>query len=50
MGNPSVNKSIGASWQQSTRVEGLDDMVDKAISAGHGNAKLNVRLEISIRK
>lgn len=45
MGNSNVNSSIGASW--SSRLPLLDETVRKAVEAGNGSAKLNIRLELA---
>jgi Novel toxin 15 len=39
------DSSIGGSWNQEGRVSGMDAQADKAIKAGKGNEKMNVKLE-----
>ena len=45
MGRADVNSSIGASWNQSDRVAGMDREADEAINSGRGDQKMNVKLE-----
>jgi hypothetical protein len=46
MGRADVNQSIGPSWNRSGRLAAMDNAADKAIHAGNGNAKMNVKLEV----
>ena len=45
MGRADVNSSIGGSWNQNGRVSGMDSEADRSIQSGHGDQKMNVRLE-----
>lgn len=45
MGRSDINSSIGGSWNQASRLKGMDAMVDEAIKNGQGADKLNVKLE-----
>jgi filamentous hemagglutinin len=45
MGRADVNSSIGASWNQSDRVAGMDREADRLIANGKGEEKMKVKLE-----
>lgn len=46
MGRADVNSSIGSSWNQDGRITSMNRSAEEAISAGKGNAKMNVTLEV----
>ena len=46
MGRKDINESIGGSWNQGGRLEGIDMEVDKAIANKQGNGKMNLKLEV----
>jgi hypothetical protein len=46
MGRADVNQSIGPSWNTDDRLARMDDAAKKAVGAGGGNAKMNVKLEV----
>lgn len=46
LGRADANSAIGGSWNQKDRLSGMDRSVDKALSTGTGETKMNVKLEV----
>ncbi len=45
IGRKDVNSSIGGSWNQSGRIDSMDNSAKEAIAQGKGDQKMNVKLE-----
>ncbi|EKS4614624.1 hypothetical protein QB788_000370 [Salmonella enterica] len=46
LGDRGVNSSIGASWNQDSRLSTLDEASEDLVKAGNGSEKMNVKLEL----
>ncbi|ENH8185357.1 hypothetical protein ABWR82_004692, partial [Salmonella enterica subsp. enterica] len=46
LGDRGVNSSIGASWNQDSRLSTLDEAAEDLVKAGNGSEKMNVKLEL----
>ncbi|HLL05208.1 MAG TPA: polymorphic toxin type 15 domain-containing protein [Myxococcaceae bacterium] len=46
MGSKSANRSIGGSWKENDRLNGIDRQAEQAKLAGQGKSKMNIKLTV----